>query len=138
MTNNTALVQRFIDEIFVAGQTDAVANLVTDDFVSHGLPGTGPRVMTSAIERVSGALSEVTFQVEDTISQGDKVAVRLTSSAIQSGTFMGMPPTNKRYSIEEIHIFRIEGDKVAEHWHQMDAMGMLQQLGQMPGPGGGA
>jgi steroid delta-isomerase-like uncharacterized protein len=138
VSENTDLVQRFIDEIFVAGQTDAVADLVTDDFVSHGLPGSGPRVMTAAIERVSGALSGVTFQIEDTISQDDKVAVRLTSSAIQSGTFMGMPPTDKRYTIEEIHIFRIEAGKVAEHWHQMDAMGMLQQLGQMPTPGGGS
>jgi steroid delta-isomerase-like uncharacterized protein len=136
MTDNAALVQRFIDEIFVAGRTDAVDELVTEDFVSHGLPGKGPTVMKAAIERVSGALSEVTFRIEDSISQGDKVAVRVTSSAIQSGTFMGMPPTNKRYSIEEIHIFRIEAGKVAEHWHQMDAMGMLQQLGQMPGGGG--
>jgi predicted ester cyclase len=130
------VVRRFIDEIFVAGRTEAVEELVTADFVSHGLPGSGPEVMRSAIERVSGALSEASFEIEDVISAGDRVAVRLTSSAVHSGTFMRMPATGRRYRIEEIHIFRVEDGRVAEHWHQMDALGMLAQLGLLPGGSG--
>jgi len=43
--------------------------------------------------------------------------------------FKGMPASGERYTIEEIHIFRVEGGRVAEHWHQIDAMAMLRQLG---------
>jgi predicted ester cyclase len=66
------------------------------------------------------------------------VAVRLTSHARQVGTFMGMPPSGKDYTIGEIHIFRIQDGKVAEHWHQADFLGMLRQLGAMPEAGAGA
>jgi predicted ester cyclase len=48
---------------------------------------------------------------------------------------MGMPPSGKRYSIGEIHIFRLRDGKVAEHWHQLDQMAMMRQLGAMPGGG---
>ena len=133
MTSPTDVARRFITEIFESGRADSVEGLVTPDFESHPLPGRGPEVMKAAIERVGPALSDVRFEIQDTMAQGDRVAVRLISSAIQTGPFMSMPATGRRYEIEEIHIFRIVGERVAEHWHQMDGLGMLRQLGLMPG-----
>ena len=46
---------------------------------------------------------------------------------------MGLPPSDKRYRIEEIHWFRVRDGKVVEHWHQMDQMALMKQLGAMPG-----
>jgi predicted ester cyclase len=46
---------------------------------------------------------------------------------------MGMPPSGERYEIGEIHIFRVADGRVAEHWHQADFLGMMRQLGAMPG-----
>jgi steroid delta-isomerase-like uncharacterized protein len=132
-TTSVELVKRFIDRIFVHGRREAVDELVTPDFVSHGLPGSGPEVMKGAIDRVSGALSDVSFEIHDTIAEGDRVAVRLTSSAVHRGTFMGMPATGKRYEIEEIHVFRVADGRIAEHWHQMDSAGLMRQLGVGPG-----
>ena len=48
---------------------------------------------------------------------------------------MKMPPSGKRYSIGEIHIFRMRDSQIVEHWHQHDQLGMMQQLGAMPGGG---
>lgn len=130
--SNEAVARRFIAEIFDAGRVDAVDRLVTADFVSHGLPGSGPGVMKAAIARVAPALSEGRHEVKDIFGEGDRVAVRLTSTAVQSGEFMGTPATGKRYTIEEIHLFRIVDGRVAEHWHQGDMLGMMKQLGAMP------
>ena len=77
-------------------------------------------------------LADPKFVVDDLIAEGDRVAARVTSSARQVDPFMSMPGTGKSYSISEIHIFRIADGKIAEHWHQLDAMGMMQQLGMMP------
>ena len=74
------------------------------------------------------------MRIDDMIAEGDRVAVRLTSSARQTGPFMGMPATGNRYEIAEIHIFRIRDGKVTEHWHQLDAMGMKKQLEAEPEP----
>jgi steroid delta-isomerase-like uncharacterized protein len=103
---------------------------VTDDFHSHtwGPNGSGKDDLKAATERVRAALDDVDFSVDDMISEADRVAVRVTASAKQVGEFMGMPPTGNTYSIGEIHIFRIADGRVAEHWHQLDAMGMMSQL----------
>jgi steroid delta-isomerase-like uncharacterized protein len=131
------LVLRFIDEVFRAGRFDAVDELVTDDFTAHtwGPMQPGRDGLKAAIERVSAGLSDATM-IEDVVAEGDRVAVRLTSAATQSGPFMGMPPSGKRYEIGEIHWFRIRDARIAEHWHQADFLGMLRQLGAMPGGGG--
>jgi steroid delta-isomerase-like uncharacterized protein len=133
--DNTALVRRFVDEIFVAGRPEAVDELLDDAFVGHTWPSTGdPKAdLKAAIERVSTGLADPEFTIEDVIAEGDRVAVRLTSAATHVGEFMGMPATGKRYSIQEIHIFRVADGKVVEHWHQFDQMGMMRQLGLMPG-----
>jgi predicted ester cyclase len=74
------------------------------------------------------ALSDVTFRIEDSIAEGDRVAVRLTASATQTGELMGMAPSGRRYTIGEIHIFRVADGRIVEHWHQYDQPGLRRQL----------
>jgi predicted ester cyclase len=45
-----------------------------------------------------------------------------------------MPPSGKKATWEAIHITRIKGDKIVEHWVVQDQLGMLQQLGFIPTP----
>jgi steroid delta-isomerase-like uncharacterized protein len=137
--DNKAIVRRFVDEIFVQGRKDTVDELLADDFLAHTWPSTGhPKDdLKAAIDRTSGALEDPAFTIEDLIAEGDRVAARLTTAATQVGSFMGMPPSGKRYEIGEIHVFRLRDRKVVEHWHQMDQMGMMKQLGAMPGGGQG-
>ena len=134
---NKALVARFVDEIFVRGSFAAVDELLADDFVGHTWPSTGDGKadLKRAIERVSKGLTDAEFRIDDMIAEGDRVAVRLTASATQTGDFLGMPGSGKRYTIAEIHVFRIRDGKVVEHWHQFDQLGMMRQLGATPGGG---
>jgi steroid delta-isomerase-like uncharacterized protein len=128
---NKALVRRFIDEIFVGMSAEAVDELVTDDFTPHtgATAGPGKEPLRQAIERVSAGLADVSMSIEDIVAEGDRVAVRLISRATQVGPFMGLPPSGKAYSIEELHLFRIRDGKIAEHWHQADFLGLLAHLG---------
>jgi steroid delta-isomerase-like uncharacterized protein len=131
---NKAVVRRFVADIFVAGRHEAVDELVAEDFVPHSWPSTGHgrEDLKRAIDRVGKGLADPEFAVEDLIAEGDRVAARLTTSATQVGEFMGLPPTGKRYTIEEIHIFRLRDGQVVEHWHQFNPMALMQQLGVEP------
>ena len=131
---NKAVVRRFVAEIFVGGHTDAVDELVAEDFVPHSWPSTGDGRgdLKRAIERVGDGLADPEFTVEDLIAEGDRVAARLSTSATHVGEFMGRPATNKRYTLEEIHIFRLRDGQVIEHWHVFDRMALMQQLGIKP------
>ena len=137
LERNKALVRRFIDEIFLKGDFGAVDELLTEDFTPHtwGDMQPGRDGLKEAITRVSKGLSDTKMSIDDVIAEGDRVAVRLTSSAKQTGEFMGMPPSGKRYEIGEIHIFRLRDGRVAEHWHQADFLGMMRQLGATPQTG---
>ena len=134
LSSNKQLVRRFIDEIFVAGRVDAVDELVAKDFVPHTWPftGDGRADLKRAMERVGQGLADAEFAIDDMVAEDDRVAVRLTASATQVGELMGMPGSGRRYTIGEIHIFRIRDGQVVEHWHQFDQMGMMRQLGALP------
>jgi steroid delta-isomerase-like uncharacterized protein len=131
---NKAVVHRFIEAVFEDGDLSAVDELVSDDFVPHTWPSTGDGRgdLKRAMERVATALTDPVFTVDDTIAEDDRVVVRLTASATQTGEFMGLPPSGKRYTIAEIHIFRVRRGRITEHWHQFDQLGMMRQLGAMP------
>lgn len=129
-------VRRFIEEVFVKGNVDAVDKLVTHDFVPHSWPSVAPGAdsLKQAVKRVSAALSGVSMKIEDMIAQDDKVAVRLTAHATHQGDFMGLPATGKAYTISETHIFHMRDGKIAEHWRDADMLGLMQQLGALPEP----
>jgi steroid delta-isomerase-like uncharacterized protein len=136
---NKAVVRRFIDEIFVQGRKETVDELLADDFTAHTWPslsGDAKTDLKGAIDRAAVGLSDPTFTVDDLVAEDDRVAARLTTGATQTGEFMGLPPSGTRYSIEEIHWFRLRDGKVVEHWHQFDQMGLMRQLGAMPGGDG--
>ena len=128
---NEQLVRRFIDEIFVAGRADAVDELVAPDFVSHtwGFEEDGRDKLRATTQRMQDTLRDVRFDIEDVVNDDDRVVVRLTSSATPTGDFMGVPAAGKAYRIGEMHWFRIADGKIAEHWHQHDALGLMRQLG---------
>ncbi len=133
--DNKQLVRRFIDEIFAAGRIEAIDELVAPDFMSHtwGFTDDGRQKLKAATEHVHASLSDVAFSVEDLVAEGDRVAARVTSSATAIGDFMGVPAAGKHYTIGELHLFRIRDGMVAEHWHYHDGLGLMRQLGALPG-----
>jgi predicted ester cyclase len=55
--------------------------------------------------------------------------VRWTNSGTHSGDFLGIPATGRTVSFAGIDIYRVEDGKLAEHWHVVDQLSMLIQLG---------
>ena len=47
---------------------------------------------------------------------------------------MGMPPTGRSVRQDHMHFVRFQNGKAIEHWGVRDEMGMMQQLGVIPGP----
>jgi predicted ester cyclase len=68
-------------------------------------------------------------EIEDEISEGDKVVARVTMHGHHVGEFLGKQPTGKEFATKQIHICRIEDGKVIEHWSVRDDLGQALQLG---------
>jgi predicted ester cyclase len=127
---NKEVVRDFIERVFTQLEPTAVDELVADDFVDHAWPppDNGKAKLRAATGQMGKALDQISFRIDDLIAEDDRVCVRLTAGARQIGEFMGMPPSNQSYEIGEIHIFRLRDGTVVEHWHELDAMGLLSQL----------
>ncbi len=80
------------------------------------------------MRRAGAGISDPEFVIHDMIAEGDRVAARLTTSARHTGRFMGIEPSGNRYSIDEIHIFRLRDGMLVEHWHEFDKAALLAQL----------
>jgi steroid delta-isomerase-like uncharacterized protein len=80
------------------------------------------------------AFPDLQFTMEDQIADGDKVVHRLTATGTHRGEFMGIPPTDKRVRVTGVNINQFVDGKIVEAWGFMDMMGLMQQLGAIPGP----
>ncbi|MBA2571263.1 MAG: ester cyclase, partial [Chloroflexi bacterium] len=60
--------------------------------------------------------------------------VRWTATGAHTGSFMGIPPTGNRFTIAGIDIHSVREGRLAEHWHVVDQLALLQQLGIIPQP----
>lgn len=127
---NKDLVRHFVKSVFQDLDASAVDELVAPDFVSHTwqFPGDAREGLKKVTSSMGKALTDIEFKVDDLIAEDDKVAARLTASATQTGEFQKMPASGRRYTISEIHVFRLADGKIVEHWHQYDQAGQMRQL----------
>ena len=130
LERNKQVARQVIDRIFVRQEDAAIDELVSDRFVAHtfGPMAPGREGLREGMRRAGAGVSEARFEIHDMIAEGDRVAVRLTTTARHTGRFMGIEPSGNRYSIDEIHIFRIRDGLLVEHWHAFDRADLIGQL----------
>ncbi len=75
------------------------------------------------------AVPDWQYTMTKIVAEGDTVWAYGTYSGTQKGDWLGIPATNKPYSIHAVDIFRIENGKLAEHWDVLDTYGLFKQLG---------
>jgi steroid delta-isomerase-like uncharacterized protein len=135
---NKDVARRYYEAVLNRGDLDALDELAAPDYVEHDpLPGqgTGRDGLKDRVRMLRSAFGQQ-FTLEDVIAEGDKVAVRWTGSGKHEGEFMAIPPTGKSFTIAGIDIHRIQDGAMAEHWHVVDQLSLLQQLGLIPRPEG--
>jgi len=139
LETNKEIARQVIDRIFVRGEDAAIDELIAPDFQPHtfGPMPPGRDGLRDGMRRAHAGVSDPEFTVHDVIAEDDRVVVRLTTSARHTGPFMGLEPTGRRYTIDEIHIFGIRDGQVAEHWHAFDRADLMRQLTEARTGGGG-
>lgn len=75
------------------------------------------------------------LEVVDTSADEHMVAQRIEFSGTHTGIFRGLPPTNRKVHFGGIEINRMVDGKAAEHWFQLDAVTLFEQLGLIVVPG---
>ena len=134
---NKAVNRHLIEEVYNEGNLDVVDELMAPDIFDHAAVAEhqhGIDGFKHVMEWVRTFSSDVHYDIEDIIAEGDKVAVRMTQSGTHTGTVRDIPPTGKRFSVDYVHWFRLVNGKVAEMWAVRDDLSRLEQLDLIPAP----
>lgn len=138
-TSNKATCRRFHDAMNT-GDAERISKTI-DEFVEPDvlirapLPvdATGAQALKEVFGRLHRAFPDLHITVEDVIAEGDKVVSRNTVTGTHQGEYMGLPPTGKSITYNEIFIFRFAGGRIAETWGVVDVLSQMKQLGAIPG-----
>ena len=136
---NKTILRRWV-EVWNEGNVDAVDEFVTDTYVRHdpNAPEVrGPEAEKQLMAMYLSAFPDLRFTIEDMVAEGDKAVLRWTSHGTHKGELLGIPPTDKQLALSGTDTFRLVEVKIDEQWVNMDALGMMQQLGAIPQPGEG-
>ena len=133
---NIAIVRKFFEVGPSKGDLAAADVLLHPGFSLHTplpTPGPGIQEMNNVITTCRAAFHGLKVTVDDILAEGDKVTARFTARGTHNGEFMGVPPTGKEITMTGIEIFLIKDGKIAELWGEANLMGLIQQLGIVPG-----
>jgi len=131
----TSFMAKFVE--FINAADEKLANeLVSPNAIFH-VPGRpepmiGPAGYVAIVAMMRGGFSDIQWTLEETIAEEDKVAARFTMNGTHTGTFMGVPPTQKTISVQALNIYHLENGQIVKEYGQPDLLGLLIQLGAFP------
>ena len=79
------------------------------------------------------AFPDLEHKIEQQIAEGDIVATRVTMTGTHLGSFMGVPPTNKRISWSVLLMDQVVDGRIVLH-HASNSWTLLADLGLLPKP----
>jgi predicted ester cyclase len=123
-------------EVVETGELERLRDLVTADFVDHGAPPglpPGPEGYI-AVLRFLVDVMRIRYEVHDVVSAGELVAIRATARGVHATDHLGVPATGKPFAMHTMHLYRAEGDRLAEHWGVRDEHSVLVQVGALAAP----
>lgn len=133
---NKAALNRYVNEVWMSGDLNAVPQFVTPDYVRHDtglpMPVRGPEAMAQLIGLYRTAFPDLRLTADIMLAEGEMVAVHWQVRGTHQGDLMGIPPSGKPIAITATEIFRFSGGKIAEQWVTVDNIGLLRQIGAVP------
>ena len=134
---NKSIVRRWIEEGWNKGNPAMINQVYAPDYVQHEpspVPVTSREALKQYVSAYLAAFPDLHFTIDDLVAEGDKVAWRFNSTGTQKGDFMGIPPTGNVGNVTGQVLFRLENNRIVEGWVNIDALGLMQQLGVIPMP----
>ncbi len=118
---NKRLVRRFVEEVVVERDPDAVEELAVGEFA---------RAAKRWVSPFQSAFPDFRMDVVDLIAEGETVVGHFRCSGTHRAEWLGVPATGRRFEdVDEIYIFRIQDGRLASALGVEDNLTRLRQLG---------
>lgn len=131
---NKQLVRDFLEIVKNQRNLDRFGDFFHEDYIEHnttvaGFGAPGIDAYRNFLAHFFSGYPDTKVETQFILAEGDLVAAYNNEGGTNKGEFLGVPPTGKAASYSEIHFFRFDGGRVAEHWVQPDVFGWFSQIG---------
>lgn len=87
-----------------------------------------PKNYAEHIKEMLDTWGNFKIEIQELLSQNQKVYVRWKQIGMHIAEYEGYPPTNKEVIEIGSAIYRLEKQKIVEYWIQVDRLGIIEQL----------
>jgi steroid delta-isomerase-like uncharacterized protein len=109
-----------------------LGDYIAPEFERHDLVGAYPGVDADSVvdflSEVIRSVPDMQLNIDDVLSDGDRVAVRFKLEGTLEGELFGQSGSGKPISVNAINIYRVADGKVAETWQLQDLSGFSAQI----------
>jgi steroid delta-isomerase-like uncharacterized protein len=134
---NKQFMGHFIEEVINQKNLEAIDEMVAENFVEEiPFPGQGPgrEGLKTAVTALMTGFPDLHWVVDEQVAEGETVVTRFTMTGTHQGEFMGIPATGKSINVWGVVIDVVTNGQFARSRLIMDSVGLLVQLGVIPGP----
>jgi steroid delta-isomerase-like uncharacterized protein len=127
-----AVVDRVRAEVYNTGNFDVMPQIFAEGYLHGSANGPDAVGIGEGARRIGGfvtALPDLEWTFDEVIAEGDRVAARWTTRGTHDGDLLGFAPTGKPVEFTGISFFTVRCGKVVEFQTEMDAAGLLEQVG---------
>ena len=119
-----------------AGNMQAFAALLADDYVNHQVSAAAPAPAGVSAKQATvaffahrvGALAGLKVSIEASLAQRDLCAASFAYEGVHQAVYYGVAPTGRTLRFTSCDIFKVVNSKIVEHWGMGDIAGVLAQL----------
>lgn len=125
-----------VSRAIMNGEWDKVENLLADDFqyIGDGNPAINKQQYIGFMRGVlCEGMTDMDMKFLRVVEEDGLVAVDYTNEMTHSGAFYGVPATGKRVLGTGQFMRQVKNGKVTAEWQTTNALGLMQQLGVIPG-----
>lgn len=115
---------RWFEEVWNNGRLEAIDELATPDAKSYGFPQ--PESVLSRddfreyVIEFRRSFTHVHLQVDETVAEDDRVAVRWTGTMQHTGSGLGFAPTGRIVHVHGMTLLHLRDGKISAGWNALD------------------
>ncbi len=137
MNNNKEIIKEFLEKVRSGKKADNAWKFMTDPVFAHQVNSEkettiirSPQSYCRHINEFLKTFGSFTLEITELIADGDKVYARWKQTGKHLAAIDECAPTGKPLIEIASCVYRLENNKIAEYWIQVDRLGFEMQLHQ--------
>jgi steroid delta-isomerase-like uncharacterized protein len=122
-----SVVRSVFEQVLNAGRFDLLPTLFAPTYTTPQ-GDVGPDALARSLAHLRAAFPDLAYTVDDTVTAGDRVAVRWRWTGTHRGAFQGQAPTGRSVTVTGMSVHQLAHGQIVRSWTELDRLGFQAQL----------